>query len=116
MRNGSGFPAGRKSESPCPRRLSAPFMSRMTRESIRLATWNAIRDGKVAVAITGLGSAPVRASRFEELLNGGGSLDDAAREAGAGTEPIDDLDGSAEYKRHLAGVLAKRAVEAARAR
>jgi carbon-monoxide dehydrogenase medium subunit len=76
----------------------------------------AIRNGQVSVAITGLGSAPVLASRFADIVNGGGSLEDAARDAGAGTNPIDDLDGSAEYKRHLAGVLAKRAVEAARAR
>jgi aerobic carbon-monoxide dehydrogenase medium subunit len=76
----------------------------------------AVRNGQIAVAITGLGLAPVRASGFEAVVNGGGSLEDAAREAGAGTNPIDDLDGSAEYKRHLAGVLAKRAVEAARAR
>jgi carbon-monoxide dehydrogenase medium subunit len=76
----------------------------------------AIRGGQVAVAITGLGSAPVRATAFEAAVNGGGSLEDAAREAGRDTSPIDDLDGSAEYKRHLAGVLAKRAVQAARAR
>ena len=65
-------------------------------------------------AITGLGSRPVRATGFEEVVNGGGSLDEAARRAGEGTVPIDDLDGSAEYKRHLAGVLAKRALAEAR--
>ena len=75
----------------------------------------AVRDGRVQVALTGLGSRPVRATGFEEVVNGGGSLDDAARRAGDGTSPIDDLDGSAEYKRHLAGVLARRALEAARA-
>ena len=75
----------------------------------------AIRGGRVSVALTGLGSKPVRATAFEEVVNGGGSLEDAARRAGEGTSPIDDLDGSGEYKRHLAGVLARRAVEAARA-
>jgi carbon-monoxide dehydrogenase medium subunit len=74
----------------------------------------AVRGGRVQVALTGLGSRPVRALGFEEVANGGGSLEEAARRAGEGTTPIEDLDGSAEYKRHLAGVLARRAVEAAR--
>jgi carbon-monoxide dehydrogenase medium subunit len=75
----------------------------------------AIRGGKVQIGITGLGSRPVRATGFEDVVNAGGSLDEAAARAGEGTTPMDDLDGSAEYKRHLAGVLAKRALEAARA-
>jgi carbon-monoxide dehydrogenase medium subunit len=74
----------------------------------------AIRDGKVTCAITGLGSRPVRATGFEEVVNAGGSTDEAGSRAGEGTSPIDDLDGSAEYKRHLAGVLAKRALAEAR--
>jgi len=75
-----------------------------------------LRGDRVQVAITGLGARPVRASGFEEVVNGGGSLEDAARRAGEGTSPLDDLDGSAEYKHHLAGVLARRAVQAARER
>ena len=75
-----------------------------------------LRGDRVQVAITGLGSRPVRATGFEEVVNGGGSLEDAARRAGEGTSPLDDLDGSAEYKQHLAGVLARRAVQAARER
>jgi carbon-monoxide dehydrogenase medium subunit len=74
----------------------------------------AIRGGTVTCAITGLGSRPIRATGFEEVVNAGGSLDEAASRAGEGTSPIDDLDGSAEYKRHLAGVLAKRALAEAR--
>ena len=75
-----------------------------------------IRGGTTTVAITGLASTPQRATGFEEVVNAGGSLEDAARQAGTGTHPLDDLDGSAEYKRHLAGVLAARAVAAARGR
>jgi carbon-monoxide dehydrogenase medium subunit len=75
-----------------------------------------IRGGTVAVAITGLASTPIRATGFEEVVNGGGSLEDAARRAADGTHPLDDLDGSAEYKRHLAGILAARAVATARGR
>jgi aerobic carbon-monoxide dehydrogenase medium subunit len=74
----------------------------------------AIRGGQVAVALTGVGSRPVRARGFEEVVNGGGNLEAAAARAGEGTSPTDDLDGSAEYKRHLAGVLARRALAAAR--
>jgi carbon-monoxide dehydrogenase medium subunit len=74
----------------------------------------AIRGGHVAVALTGVGSRPVRAHGFEEVVNGGGNVDAAAARAGEGTSPTDDLDGSGEYKRHLAGVLAKRALLAAR--
>ena len=74
----------------------------------------AIRDGKVTCAITGLASQPVRATGFVEVVNAGGSLEEAASRAGEGTSPIDDLDGSAEYKRHLAGVMATRALAAAR--
>jgi carbon-monoxide dehydrogenase medium subunit len=75
-----------------------------------------IRDGKVTVALTGMGSGPLRATAFESLVNDGGSLEDAARHAGDGTHPSEGLDGSAEYKRHLAGVLARRATETARSR
>ena len=57
--------------------------------------------------------APCAPRAFEEALNGGGSLEDAARRAGEGTTRCDDLDGSAEYKRHLAGVIARRALKAA---
>jgi carbon-monoxide dehydrogenase medium subunit len=74
----------------------------------------AIRNGTVTCGITGLGARPVRATGFEEVVNAGGSLDEAAARAGEGTSPIEDLDGSAEYKRHLAGVLAKRALAEAR--
>jgi carbon-monoxide dehydrogenase medium subunit len=70
----------------------------------------------VQVALTGVASRPVRATGFEEVLNSGGSLEQAARRAGEGLTPIEDLDGSAEYKRHLAGVLARRAVETAQTR
>ncbi len=56
----------------------------------------------------------MRATGFEEVVNAGGPIDEAGARAGEGTSPIDDLDGSAEYKRHLAGVLAKRALAEAR--
>jgi aerobic carbon-monoxide dehydrogenase medium subunit len=73
-----------------------------------------IRGGQTRVALTGVGNHPVRATAFEQAVNGGAALDQAAQHAGDGLNPLDDLDGSSDYKRHLAGVLARRAVEAAR--
>ncbi len=37
--------------SPCPRRLSAPAWSRITRESVWLETANAMREGTFALII-----------------------------------------------------------------
>src|SRR6478736_6394159 len=42
-------PSGLKSMSPWPSRLSAPDVSRITRESVWLETANAIRDGTLAL-------------------------------------------------------------------
>ncbi len=42
-------PTGEKSMSPCPRRASAPFWSRITRESVWLETAKAIREGTLAL-------------------------------------------------------------------
>ncbi len=64
-----------------------------------------LRGGAVHLGVTGLGSRPVGGS--------GASLDDALPAALAAASPTDDLDGSAEYKIHLAGVLARRAHAAA---
>ena len=49
-----------------------------------------------------------------EMLKGAGADDqealaELARQAARSVDPIDDLSGSAEYKRHLIGVLARRA-------
>ncbi len=68
------------------------------------------------VAVTGVGDRPQRATGFEDAINAGASLDDAVARAGEGIDPSDDLDGSAEYKRHLVGVLARQAYEQAAAR
>jgi carbon-monoxide dehydrogenase medium subunit len=77
-------------------------------------------DGTIAearVALTNMGSTPVRATAVEQALVGKPATADAVREAAAraadGTSPPSDLNGDAEYRTHLATVLTRRAVLAA---
>jgi carbon-monoxide dehydrogenase medium subunit len=77
-------------------------------------------DGQVEdvrVGLTNMGSVPVRAEALEAALRGqpatAESIARAAEEAAEGTDPPPDLNASAEYKRHLARVLARRALERA---
>jgi aerobic carbon-monoxide dehydrogenase medium subunit len=68
----------------------------------------------VRVGLTHMGNVPLRATAVEDALRGG-ALDEAAiagaaEQAAEGTEPPADLNASADYKRHLARVLTKRAL------
>jgi carbon-monoxide dehydrogenase medium subunit len=65
------------------------------------------------VGLVGVAPTAVRASGVEEALAQGASHADAAARASEGLDPQAGLDGSAEYKRHLATVLVRRALEAA---
>ena len=56
--------------------------------------------------------APLRARGVEEALSSGAGAATAAQRAGESTEPPSDPSGSAEYRRHLAEVLVRRALEA----
>ena len=71
------------------------------------------------VAMNNMGSTPVRAHAVEEALAGQPASDEAVRAAAAraadGTNPPTDLNGDADYRRHLATVLTRRAVLAAAA-
>ncbi len=71
----------------------------------------------VRVAFTNMGSTPLRAPAVESALRGGGldagAIRAAADHAAEGTDPPADLNASAEYKRHLARVLTRRALERA---
>jgi carbon-monoxide dehydrogenase medium subunit len=71
----------------------------------------------VRIGLTHMGSTPLRATAAEEALRGGrldaGAIEAASLQAAAGTEPPADLNASAEYKRHLANVLCRRALEQA---
>jgi carbon-monoxide dehydrogenase medium subunit len=71
----------------------------------------------VRVALTNMGSTPLRARAVEQALRGGpldaGAIAAAAANAAEGTDPPADLNASAEYKRHLARVLCERALREA---
>jgi carbon-monoxide dehydrogenase medium subunit len=69
------------------------------------------------VGLTNMGSTPVRASATEQALVGRPATAEGVAEAAAlaaeGTSPPSDLNGDADYRRHLATVLTRRAVLAA---
>jgi carbon-monoxide dehydrogenase medium subunit len=71
------------------------------------------QNGAARVALTNMGSTPVRASAVEEALASGSDAAAAAERAGEGTSPPSDTFGSAEYRKHLATVLVRRGLEAA---
>jgi carbon-monoxide dehydrogenase medium subunit len=68
----------------------------------------------VRVGLTNMGSVPIRATAVEEALRGqplnADSIARAAEQAAEGTDPPADLNASADYKRHLARVLCRRAL------
>ncbi|HET6560527.1 MAG TPA: xanthine dehydrogenase family protein subunit M [Marmoricola sp.] len=69
------------------------------------------------VGLTNMGDRPLRATSVEQALVGKAASEEAVREAAAsvaeGTSPPSDLNGDADYRRHLATVLTRRAVLAA---
>jgi carbon-monoxide dehydrogenase medium subunit len=71
----------------------------------------------VRIGLTHMGATPLRASAAEEALRGGpldaGAIERAAEQAAEGTSPPADLNATADYKRHLARVLTRRALGAA---
>jgi carbon-monoxide dehydrogenase medium subunit len=71
----------------------------------------AVANGATRVALVNMGPTPVRATATEQALAGGASIADAAARAAEGTEPSADLNASVEYRRHLATVLVRRALE-----
>jgi len=85
------------------------------------ALW--IDGGAIAdagVALSAVGPTTVHVSRAEELLRGKPPSEELFAEAGAlaaeDCSPIPDGRGPVDYKRHLAGVLTKRALRRAAAR
>ncbi len=75
----------------------------------------AVVNGDARIALVNMGTTTVRARGTEEALTRGAGIVDAAARAADGLEPPSDLHGSAEYRRHLATVLVRRALEEATA-
>jgi aerobic carbon-monoxide dehydrogenase medium subunit len=71
----------------------------------------------VRIALTNMGSTPLRARAAEDALRGKGTdaIAAAAEQAAEGTDPPGDLNATPDYKRHLARVLTRRALEEAAA-
>jgi len=69
--------------------------------------------GGPGVGLVNMGPQPLRAVGVEEALRSGASPSEAAARADEGTDPPTDLNGSAEYRRHLVRVLTRRALETA---
>ena len=72
--------------------------------------------GRASIALTNMGATPLRATVAEQALAGGGSIEDAAAVAADGTEPPSDHAASSVFRRHLARVLTRRALEEAASR
>ena len=73
----------------------------------------AVHNGSTGVALVNMGSTPVRATGVEQAVAGGAGAADAAAHASDGLEPPADLNASPEYRRHLAQVLVRRALQEA---
>jgi aerobic carbon-monoxide dehydrogenase medium subunit len=71
----------------------------------------------VRIGLTHMATVPIRATAAEDALRGqplnADTIAAAAEHAADGTEPPTDLNASADYKRHLARVLCRRALTAA---
>jgi carbon-monoxide dehydrogenase medium subunit len=71
----------------------------------------------VRVGLNNMGSVPLRATFVEQALKGrpldAQSIAAAAEQAAEGTEPPEDLNATADFKRHLARVMCRRALEEA---
>jgi carbon-monoxide dehydrogenase medium subunit len=85
--------------------------------AVQLELSDGERCGRVAVSLGALGVIPRRAPAAEALLQGKTPTPDLLGEAERlirdEAQPFEDAKGTVEYKRHLAGVLFKRAFRAA---
>ena len=74
--------------------------------------------GSARIGLTNMGSTPLRATAAESALSGAdpSAVAEATGSADEGTSPSSDIAASAEYRRHLARVLSRRAVEEALSR
>ena len=67
-------------------------------------------NGGARIALTNMGPTPIRATAVEQALADGADPTAAATHAAQGTNPPSDTAGSADYRRHLAATLVRRAL------
>jgi carbon-monoxide dehydrogenase medium subunit len=73
----------------------------------------AVLTEHTGIALINMGSTPLRAGAVEHALRGGAAPSEAAVAADEGTDPPSDINATSEYRRHLATVLVRRALEEA---
>ena len=76
---------------------------------VGVAAWR--NNGNSGVALVNMGSTPILAASVSKALASGASIADAAELACAEADPQSDNNASSEYRRHLATVLVRRALE-----
>jgi carbon-monoxide dehydrogenase medium subunit len=85
--------------------------------AVRLAVDAAGTCSRAAIGITGVTDKAYRPERVEQMLTGkrldASAIQEAAAEACRNIEPIEDINGSAEYRKQLTEVYVARAIEAA---
>ncbi len=78
------------------------------------------RCAQASVALTNLAATPLHAAAAAKALVGTAvdraAIEAAVRAAVAITDPASDLRGPADFRKHVAGVMTRRAIETARAR
>ncbi|MET8177680.1 xanthine dehydrogenase family protein subunit M [Streptomyces sp. NPDC005336] len=84
---------------------------------VALISLEADTVSRARITIFGGAPTPLRMTAVEQLITGvkaseigGDLLERAADEASAAVRPTDDIHGSADYRRHVAGLLTKRAI------
>ena len=87
---------------------------------VAAAVWRVAGRLTVRLATAGAGATPQRLRACEEIVErdglGDAAIEAAAQRASELVEPDSDIHASADYRRHLAGVLTERALTRARER
>ena len=69
------------------------------------------RDGDARIALINVADRPLRATDAEAAMKAGSSIDEVAELATRGLEPVSDLHATAAYRRSVAKVLVRRALD-----
>ena len=76
---------------------------------VGVAAWR--RGSESGVGLVNMGSTPILATSVASAIASGASVADAAERAAAEAEPQSDLNATSDYRKHLAKVLVRRALE-----